>query len=225
MNSSGPVPSPPSSGMNAASVVGNGASDHSYASHKLASLHSDLKAQKSRWALLDSGSPRATLTAELIRETQDRISELESELILTTKTLPYLKLDPNLPDLKRGSLHAAGIDLYNAGPDLWIVAHSSQVIPAGIKVAIPEGYYGHVAVRSGLGFNKGLASHIGVVDADFRGKVRIKLFNHSNVDVEIKQYDRVAQLVILPYLHCHPVEVEELPETERGEGGYGSTGS
>lgn len=137
--------------------------------------------------------------------------------------LRYKKLDPNLPDLRRGSASAAGIDLYTI-EDALIRFWDSVVVSAGIQVEIPEGYFGQVSIRSGLGFKQNLATHHGVIDADFRGEVKLKIFNLGMKDVEIKKYDRVAQLVLLPYLDATPECVLELANTERGEGGYGSTG-
>lgn len=157
----------------------------------------------------------------------------------------YVKMNPAIPDLKRGSAHSAGIDLISTNDDFTIYPGCEAIVSAGCQIEIPEGYWGHISIRSGLGFNQGLATHIGVVDADFRGELKIKLFHFMNMDevsdivddriqlltnawhdngVLIKKFDRIANLVIVPYLNCNPVEVQRLSDTVRGENGYGSTG-
>jgi dUTP pyrophosphatase len=123
----------------------------------------------------------------------------------------------------RGSDHAAGLDLYAA-----VSAHlpkgSRAVIPTGIAIAIPEGYVGLVWPRSGLAVKRGLDVMAGVIDADYRGEVGVVLINHGQEDVLICEGERIAQLLIQPVLMAEPVEVSELPETDRGAGGFGSTG-
>lgn len=138
--------------------------------------------------------------------------------------LRYKKLDQNLPHLKRGSERAAGIDLFNAGPTIEIPPLKSMILSNGIAIEIPDDHFGLVTVRSGLGM-RGLASHIGVIDSDFRGELRTKLFNFGHEGVVIKQYERIANLVIIPYYHCYPLLMSELSDTIRGENGYGSTGT
>lgn len=138
--------------------------------------------------------------------------------------MKYIKLDPNVPDLIRGSAEAAGIDLYNAGEPLTIKSNSSAVLDTGISVQIPSGFFGLCVIRSSLGFKYNLGSHVGIIDSDFRGQMKVKIFNAVGDDVFIDKYDRVAQLVIIPYDTSQPEEVDELDHTERGHGGYGSTG-
>ena len=91
---------------------------------------------------------------------------------------------------------------------------------------IPEGYGGFIYARSGLAAKKGLApaNKVGVIDADYRGEVRVALFNHSDTAQTVEAGERVAQLVIAPFLKAEFTETEELSDTMRGEGGFGSTG-
>lgn len=136
--------------------------------------------------------------------------------------LKYTKLDPSFPDLKRGSEFSAGIDLYTCS-DILLEPYDSTIVSCGITVEIPLGHFGQVSTRSGHGFKLGLASHHGVIDADYRGEVKLKLYSHDQ-PVSISKFDRVCQLIIIPFYHCKPELVEELSETERGIHGYGSTG-
>lgn len=123
-----------------------------------------------------------------------------------------------------GSKVAAGMDLYAIEP--CTILPSSQVkIPTGLSVAIPYGYYGRVAPRSGLAVNHGVNVHAGVIDADYRGEIHVCLINHGHMRVEFKPGDRIAQLIIERCLMLDPIFVEELGSTERGTGGFGSTGA
>ena len=105
-------------------------------------------------------------------------------------------------------------------------ADMGELIPTGIAVEIPEGYVGLVFARSGLAIRQGiaLANGVGVIDSDYRGEIRVGLLNHSDQIREIAPGDRIAQLVVMPVCHVTPVEVRELSDTARGEGGFGSTG-
>jgi len=139
--------------------------------------------------------------------------------------MKYVKIDPDVPDLIRGTEDSAGIDLYNAGYSTSIAAGTSAIINTGIKVEIPKGYFGLATIRSSLGFKYGLGCHVGIIDSDFRGAMRVKITNPmGNENVNLMRHDRVAQLVLIPYLHIDPELVDELSDTVRGEGGYGSTG-
>jgi len=127
----------------------------------------------------------------------------------------------------RGSKSAAGYDLYAAtSSDCSIAPHETLKIGTGVAVAIPEGYFGAIYARSGLATKQGLrpANCVGVVDADYRGEVIVALHNDTNLTQYINAGDRIAQLVIQPYLNVEFEEVNELDTTDRGEGGFGSTG-
>jgi dUTP pyrophosphatase len=123
----------------------------------------------------------------------------------------------------RGSAFAAGYDLYST-TDVVIKAHDRAVVPTDIAIAVPPGTYGRIAPRSGLAVKHGIQTGAGVIDADYRGEVRVLLFNHSNEDYKIESGDRICQLVLESIINP-PIEVvEALDDTERGQGGFGSTG-
>lgn len=127
-----------------------------------------------------------------------------------------------------GSKGAAGADLYASldTDSLIIEPHSTEMVHTGISIEIPNGYVGFVCARSGLASKRSLApaNKIGVIDEDFRGEIMVALHNHSNEPHLIKNGERIAQLVITPYISAKFNEVEELDSTERGVGGFGSTG-
>ena len=107
-----------------------------------------------------------------------------------------------------------------------IKSHSTAFIHTGVALEIPEGYAGLIYARSGLACKKGLApaNKVGVIDSDYRGEIMVALHNHSNEDLFVENGERIAQLVITPYITANFMEVSELNETGRGEGGFGSTG-
>jgi dUTP pyrophosphatase len=123
----------------------------------------------------------------------------------------------------KGTDQAAGYDLY-AAQNAEIDPLKRALIKTNISIAIPKGYYGRIAPRSGLAYKNGIDVMAGVIDSDYRGDVGVILYN-TGVDVfNIKQGDRIAQLIIEK---CHVADwdlVEDLPDTDRGEGGYGHTG-
>ena len=127
-----------------------------------------------------------------------------------------------------GSEFAAGADLYAClENDIIVRPHETAIIPTGIAIEIPIGYAGLIYARSGLATKKGLApaNKVGVIDCDYRGEVKVALHNHSDSPQAVSAGERVAQLVITPYLTAQFVEQKELSQTVRGEGGFGSTGS
>lgn len=130
---------------------------------------------------------------------------------------------------RRGSAFAAGYDLYAApadGKPVEIRPHTTAMVGTGLAVAIPEGYFGGVFARSGLASKQGLrpANCVGVIDADYRGECTVALHNDTDETRTIQPGDRIAQLVILPFLAAEFEESEALSETDRGSGGFGSTG-
>lgn len=123
---------------------------------------------------------------------------------------------------------AAGADLYAClDGEITINPHETVLIPTGIAMELPQGYAGLIYARSGLATKKGLApaNKVGVIDSDYRGEVKVALHNHSNTPQAVSSGERVAQLVITPYLTAKFVERNELSQTVRGAGGFGSTGS
>ena len=127
-----------------------------------------------------------------------------------------------------GSEYAAGADLYALlDEDLVIEPGETKFVHTGLAMEVPEGYAGLVYARSGLASKRGLApaNKVGVVDSDYRGELMVALHNHSNVTQTIQSGERIAQLVITPFLKAEFYESESLSETVRGVGGFGSTGT
>ena len=127
-----------------------------------------------------------------------------------------------------GSEFAAGADLYACTEgDTEIKPHTTAVIPTGIALELPMGYAGLIYARSGLATKKGLApaNKVGVVDCDYRGEVKVALHNHSETVQSVSAGERIAQIVIAPYITVEFEETEELSRTVRGAGGFGSTGT
>lgn len=139
------------------------------------------------------------------------------------------KLDPNATIPTSGSAFAAGYDLYaclSGDGEVTIPAHHTVMVPTGIAVALPEGTFGGVFARSGLASREGLrpANCVGVVDSDYRGEIRVGLHNLSAEPYTVQPGERIAQMIIMPYFAPEIVEVASLSETDRGAGGFGSTG-
>ena len=148
----------------------------------------------------------------------------------------FKKISKDVHRPTRGSIEAAGWDLYawsyeNHDPiDDWtvIVPPGGQIkVRTGICMSIPSGFFGGIYARSGLATKKGLApaNKVGVIDADYRGEIMVVLYNQSAIPVEIHKNDRIAQLIIQPYTPVSMSEVDTLDDTERGDGGFGSTGT
>ena len=122
---------------------------------------------------------------------------------------------------------AAGADLYNLkDADTVLMPGETKLIHTGIALEIPEGYVGLIFARSGLATKRGLApaNKVGVIDSDYRGEIMVALHNHSAIEQKVDGGERVAQISIVPYLKAEFSEADELTETVRGEGGFGSTG-
>jgi dUTP pyrophosphatase len=133
------------------------------------------------------------------------------------------RLSENAKLPTRGSSHAAGYDLYSA-QEVTIAAEGKALVKTDIAVAIPEGHYGRVAPRSGLAWKHHIDCGAGVIDRDYRGNVGVILFNLAKQEFKIKQGDRIAQLILEKISTPPVVEVEDLDKTDRGSGGFGSTG-
>ncbi|XP_037553027.1 deoxyuridine 5'-triphosphate nucleotidohydrolase, mitochondrial isoform X2 [Nematolebias whitei] len=146
-------------------------------------------------------------------------TEIEGE----TPVLRFAKLSEHATTPTRGSTKAAGYDLYSAY-DYSVGAMDKAIVKTDIQIAVPHGYYGRVAPRSGLAAKHFIDVGAGVVDEDYRGNVGVVLFNFSKEMFEVKKGDRVAQLVCEKICYPHLVEEKTLDETDRGAGGFGSTG-
>lgn len=129
-----------------------------------------------------------------------------------------------------GSVDAAGCDLYAnlaaEGGSVTIAPGTTYLVKTGIAMAIPKNYAGFIYARSGLASKRGLrpANCVGVVDSDYRGEIMVALYNDSQVEQVVNHGERVAQMVIAPYLRPEFVVMNELEDTERGAGGFGHTG-
>lgn len=138
------------------------------------------------------------------------------------------KIGKEIPVPYYASAGAAGMDLAACIDEpITIKAGEHKIIPTGISIALPSNQYvALVYVRSSLGFKKGvtLSNSVGVIDSDYRGEIKVSLANLSSNDFVVSPGDRVAQLVITPVCIPEIEFVDELPETDRGEGGFGSTG-
>lgn len=127
-----------------------------------------------------------------------------------------------------GSEFSAGADLYACLEEaVTIEPGNTYLVKTGLAMEIPEGFAGLIYARSGLASKKGLApaNKVGVVDADYRGEIMVALHNHSNVPAVVEPGERIAQMVIAPFLKAEYNVVEELSDTVRGAGGFGSTGT
>ena len=126
-----------------------------------------------------------------------------------------------------GSSAAAGADLY-ACLDETVTIQPGEVfwVPTGIALEVPAGCAGLIYARSSMGVKRGLApaNKVGVIDSDYRGEIRVVLLNHSNQPQTVSPGERVAQMIITPVITPPYEEVEELTDTDRGAGGFGSTG-
>lgn len=144
------------------------------------------------------------------------------------QTVSVKKLDDRANIPTYGSVDAAGADLYAVtdGP-VTIEPGQTVLIHTGIAMAIPQGFVGLVYARSGLATKQGLApaNKVGVIDADYRGELMVALHNHDTKTRTVSHGDRIAQLVIAPYMTAQFVHTETLDNTIRGDGGFGSTGT
>lgn len=144
-----------------------------------------------------------------------------------TTNVKFIKVSPMAQAPTRGSLYAAGYDLSAAiGENVLIAPHTTVKIGTGLAVELPENTFGAVYARSGIASKEGLrpANCVGVIDSDYRGEIIVALHNDSDVMRIVEPGERIAQLVVQPYVSVEFEEVETLNTTDRGIGGFGSTG-
>lgn len=137
------------------------------------------------------------------------------------------KLNKNAIIPTKGSEYAAGYDLYACiDAPIIITPHSTVKIGTGLSIEIPTGYFGAIFARSGLATKQGLrpANATGVCDSDYRGEYIVALHNDTDIPQTINPMERIAQLIVIPFLSIEFNEIDELSKTERGEDGFGSTG-
>lgn len=137
-----------------------------------------------------------------------------------------VRLDPQMPMLSPAKPGDAGVDL-RATEGVKLQPGERGLVPTGLAVAIPEGYAGFVQPRSGMAINKGLGllNSPGLIDSGYRGELKVIVINLDSGVLEIERGDRIAQLVILPVPAFTYEEVQKLPDSARGAGGFGSTGT
>lgn len=149
---------------------------------------------------------------------------IENDLLLKENKLYVKKLSSKAIIPKRFSSGAAGYDMFSLTEDS-IKPHSKGLISTGLVLMIPFGYYGRIAPRSSLASKNFIDVGAGVIDSDYRGEIKILLFNFSDQEFKINEGDRIAQLIIEKIIIPEIEEVKEInEETKRGEGGFGSTG-
>lgn len=163
---------------------------------------------------------------DVVNEPSPKLQKLDRNGIHGDSSSPFFKvkkLSEKAVLPTRGSSLSAGYDLSSA-VDSKVPARGKALIPTDLSIAVPEGTYARIAPRSGLAWKHSIDVGAGVIDADYRGPVGVILFNHSDVDFEVKLGDRIAQLIIEKIVTPEAMEVEDLDDTVRGEGGFGSTG-
>ncbi len=145
-----------------------------------------------------------------------------------TAKVKIKKLTENAKVPTYGSEFSAGADLYLCadGDSVEIGAGETALLHCGVAMEIPTGYVGLIFARSGIATRRGLApaNKVGVIDSDYRGEIMVALHNHSDSAATVENGERIAQLVIVPYLTADFVEADSLDDTLRGDGGFGSTG-
>ncbi|MBQ3234607.1 MAG: dUTP diphosphatase [Clostridia bacterium] len=141
-------------------------------------------------------------------------------------TVKFKKLSDKAKTPTFGTEFSAGADLYSAEGEVVINPGETKFIGTGLATAIPVGTVGLIYARSGLACKKGLApaNKVGVIDSDYRGEIKVALHNHGTEPQTVAEGERVAQMVIAPYFAVSYEETADLDETERGAGGFGSTG-
>ena len=145
-----------------------------------------------------------------------------------TVNLMVKKLNEQAKFPTRGSKYAAGLDLYaNISEPIIIEPHTTCKIGTGISMELPNGTFGAIFARSGLATKKGLrpANCTGIIDSDYRGEYIVAIYNDSNLSQTIEPQERIAQLILLPFIPTSLVEVDTLTETARGDGGFGHSGN
>nr|CDJ97606.1 DeoxyUTP pyrophosphatase domain containing protein [Haemonchus contortus] len=158
-------------------------------------------------------------SGDAVTETKRPRLDADDQLL----TIRFVKLSPDAQVPVYGSAAAAGADLFSA-EDCVVPAHGKLCVSTGLQVELPFGYYGRVAPRSGLAAKNFIDVGAGVVDSDYRGELKVLLFNFGPSDFEVKKGDRIAQFICERIAHCKYEECTTLTDTARGEGGFGSTG-
>ncbi|XP_077233598.1 deoxyuridine 5'-triphosphate nucleotidohydrolase-like [Tasmannia lanceolata] len=164
-------------------------------------------------------------TSPEIQEALQKLQKLNQNGASTASPnlLRVKKLSENATLPSRASALSAGYDLSSARSTT-VPARGKALVPTDLSIGIPKGTYARIAPRSGLAWKNSIDVGAGVIDADYRGPVGVILFNHSDIDFEVKPGDRIAQLIIERIMTPQVLEVDDLDSTVRGVGGFGSTG-
>lgn len=149
-------------------------------------------------------------------------SEAEASPKSELRNLSFKRLDPAATLPTRGSSRAAGLDIFSI-EEVLIEPKQRSLVRTGLALAIPEGYYGRVAPRSGLATSKGLDVLAGVIDSDYRGEVRCLLYNAGEEAINLPAQSKICQLIIEKIITPSAVWADEISDTDRGSGGFGST--
>ncbi|EFO15355.2 dUTP diphosphatase [Loa loa] len=160
---------------------------------------------------------------DIISAVKALIPEIISSAEMERKCVYFKKLSENAHIPTYGSEWAAGADLYSAY-DCVIPAKDKASVGTDLQVQIPRGHYGRIAPRSGLAVQKFIDVGAGVVDSDYRGHLSVVVFNFGTEDFHVKKGDRIAQFICEKISHCDFIEVKSLDKSDRGTGGFGSTG-
>ena len=146
---------------------------------------------------------------------------------MTTNTIKFKKLSENAVIPSYGTEYSAGADLYSSMEDVTINPNETVFIHTDISIEIPVGLVGLIYARSGMACKRGLApaNKVGVIDSDYRGEIMVALYNHSGEAVTVSKGERIAQLVLAPFITADFTEADSLEDSVRGEGGFGSTGT
>lgn len=183
----------------------------------------------------DSGCGRGEKTVRALRGAEARSSSLNAgqtkenreKEMSESVNVRFRRVSPLAHVPTRGSEKAAGYDLYAAlGEPVTIAPHETVKIDTGLQFEIPDGYFAAIYARSGIASKEGLrpANCTGVCDSDYRGNYIVALHNDSETTRTVEPGERIAQMVVIPYLSVRFEEAGSLTDTERGDGGFGSTG-
>ncbi|CAI2313936.1 unnamed protein product [Caenorhabditis sp. 36 PRJEB53466] len=177
-----------------------------------------------KWnGILNSSYASAMTTLLENNETLIKKPKIDAPAVHSRLTVRFTKLNENAQMPTYGSAAAAGADLYSA-EDVVVPARGKFCVSTGLQLELPFGYYGRVAPRSGLAAKHFIDVGAGVVDSDYRGELKVLLFNFNDTAFEVKKGDRIAQLICERIAHCTYEEADDLENTDRGAGGFGSTG-
>ncbi len=172
--------------------------------------------------LVSPTSPKGRYLTALIGVYKDILNKILQEGFTRVVNVKILKENEEATIPTYAHFSDAGADLY-ANEDVEILPNEVKIIPTGLKIEVPDGYELQVRPRSGMTVKTNVIAQFGTIDADYRGPVGVMLYNHGTEPYQVHKGDRVAQAVLAPTFHANFMLTDKLSETERGEGGFGST--